>query len=86
MTAELGTSLQPVVAACEVREGCITCGDVAVELIVLSVAGADASCRDAEGRVESVATEFVGDVAPGDRLLVHAGVALERLTDESGKG
>jgi hypothetical protein len=26
-----------------------------------------------------VMTELVGDVAPGDELLVHAGVALVRL-------
>ncbi|HEY7103475.1 MAG TPA: HypC/HybG/HupF family hydrogenase formation chaperone [Mycobacteriales bacterium] len=66
-------------AACEVTDGCITCGDVAVALEVLEVVGADARCRDADGREELVATELVGPVAPGDRLLVHAKVALERL-------
>jgi hydrogenase expression/formation protein HypC len=66
-------------AACEVTDGCITCGDVAVPLEVVEVVGPDARCRDAAGREELVATELVGPVAPGDRLLVHAKVALERL-------
>jgi hydrogenase maturation factor len=68
---------------CEVTDGCITCGDVAVALIVLEVSGADARCRDDDGRTEDVATELVDGVVVGDRLLVHAGVALERLSNRS---
>jgi hydrogenase expression/formation protein HypC len=64
---------------CEATDGCITCGDVAVALTVIDVRGADAWCRDVEGRTEIVAIELVTDVAPGEVLLVHAGVALERL-------
>ena len=67
---------------CEVIDGCITCGDVAVSLTVTDISGSDARCRDEQGRTELVATELVGDVQVGDRLLVHAGVALERLTTE----
>ena len=62
-------------------DACITCGDVAVPLTVVAVHGADATCRAADGGEEVVATDLVGDVAPGDRLLVHARVAIERLTD-----
>jgi hydrogenase expression/formation protein HypC len=69
------------VPACEVADGCITCGDVAVPLTVVDVAGPDARCRDEAGRLEAVATELVGAVAPGDRLLVHAGVAIGRLEE-----
>jgi hydrogenase maturation factor len=65
--------------ACGAEPGCITCGDVAVVLTVAAVDGSDARCHDVTGREELVATELVGDVAPGDRLLVHAGVAIERL-------
>ena len=65
--------------ACSVNDGCITCGDVAVSLEVIEVLGDDARCRDVDGREETVATELVGAVVPGDRLLVHAKVALERL-------
>lgn len=64
---------------CSAEPGCITCGDVAVVLTVLDVSGTDASCRDVDGRTELVAIELVGDVAQGDRVLVHAGVAIERL-------
>ena len=68
--------------ACSAEDGCITCGDVAVPLTVVSVAGSDARCRDAAGREESVATELVGAVGVGDRLLVHAGVAIELLSGD----
>jgi hydrogenase maturation factor len=67
-------------ATCLAEPGCITCGDVAVVLTVASVEGSDARCRDDQGREELVATELVGDVQPGDRVLVHAGVAIERVT------
>jgi hydrogenase maturation factor len=67
-------------ATCSAEPGCITCGDVAVVLTVASVEGSDARCRDQQGREELVATELVGDVQPGDRVLVHAGVAIERVT------
>ncbi len=69
---------------CSVTDGCITCGDVAVALTVLTTAGMDARCCDENGREETVAVELVGAVTAGDRVLVHAGVAIERL--ESGKG
>jgi hydrogenase expression/formation protein HypC len=68
-------------ASCEVTEGCITCGDVAVPLTVVELIGPDARCRDDDGREETVATELVGTVAVGDRLLVHAGVAIGRLEE-----
>ncbi len=60
-------------------ESCITCGDVAVILDVVSVDGADALCQAADGGTEHVAIELVAPVAVGDRLLVHAKVALEKV-------
>jgi hydrogenase expression/formation protein HypC len=74
----------PAGAVCEVTDGCLTCGDVAVPLTVVEVSGTDAHCCDDEGREESVAIELVGAVEPGDRLLVHARVAIGRLGEESG--
>ncbi len=68
--------------ACSATEGCITCGDIAVPLTVVEVLHSDARCRDEQGREELVATELVGDVRPGDRVLVHAGVAIERLGED----
>lgn len=64
---------------CGLDDGCITCGDVAVALTVVEVAGADARCHDDDGNEEVVATELVGPLQAGDRVLVHAKVALERL-------
>lgn len=66
-------------ATCAAEPGCITCGDIAVVLTVATVEGSDAQCRDEQGREELVATELVGHVQPGDRVLVHAGVAIERV-------
>jgi hypothetical protein len=56
---------------------CITCSDEGVLLRVLEVAE-DGLARCEDG-VE-VLTQLVGAVAPGDELLVHAGVALARLS------
>jgi D-sedoheptulose 7-phosphate isomerase len=58
-------------------DACITCGDVAVEAIVVEVEGPRAVV-ERDGLREEVAAELVADVRPGDRLLCHAGVALER--------
>jgi hydrogenase expression/formation protein HypC len=66
--------------SCSGEPGCITCGDIAVPLTVLAVDGPDATCEDEQGRHEVIATELVGNVVPGDRLLAHAGVAIERVT------
>lgn len=65
----------------DVGETCITCGDVAVELTVVEVLGGDARCQADDGGEEVIAIELVGDLEPGDRVLAHAGVAIERLTD-----
>ncbi len=64
-------------------DGCITCGDVAIPLAVVSVDADGARCRDDEGRFETVAVDLIGEVVPGDRVLVHAGVALLRLEGSS---
>jgi len=76
-----GAEPSPDGPSCTAEPGCITCGDIAVVLTVVDVTGSDASCQDADGRHELVATELVGAVQRGDRLLVHAGVAIERITE-----
>ena len=67
--------------SCHGESGCITCGDVAVEMTVVRVDEQRllALCTDGGGAKETVETELVGAVAPGDALLVHAGTALQRL-------
>jgi hydrogenase expression/formation protein HypC len=57
---------------------CLTCGDVAVPARVVEVAGSTAVV-EAEGGREQVAIELVEPVAPGELLLCHAGIAIEKL-------
>jgi hydrogenase maturation factor len=79
---------------CRPDEHCITCGDVAVGMRVLRIEPAThlAWCSEAApaGRPgaagEWVDTELVGDVRPGDIVLVHAGAALVLLDDPGGGG
>jgi hypothetical protein len=56
---------------------CITCGDVAIEMTVVR-AGDLGVCVGDDGRHETVELGLVDDLQPGDRVLVHAGVALGR--------
>ncbi len=60
------------------EEACITCGDVAVAARVVAPTERGAIV-EIEGVREEVACELVADVAVGDVLLCHAGVALDRL-------
>ena len=59
-------------------DACITCGDVAVEARVVALRNGSAVI-ERNGAREEVAVELVESVQVGDRLLCHAGVALERL-------
>ena len=63
---------------------CLTCGDVATEAVVLAVDGLEARCVDLDGASELVAIDLVAPVRTGDRVLVHAGVALARLDGDGG--
>jgi hypothetical protein len=69
------------VIGCEHDQGCITCGDTAVEMTVLRVDEERglALCSAMDGAKETVETELVGTVVPGEELLVHAGTALQRV-------
>ena len=60
---------------------CITCGDDGVPMTVVRVDAAQglAACTDDAGSEASVETALVAPVAAGDRLLVHAGVAIATL-------
>lgn len=66
-------------------DACITCGDVAVEAQVVSLSGSTAVIEK-DGLREEIAVELIDDVAVGDTLLCHAGVALERLARGTGGG
>ena len=67
--------------SCDRHDACITCGDTAVPLVVVrvDVERGLALCADKAGARETVETELVAPVESGDRLLGHAGTALQRL-------
>jgi hydrogenase maturation factor len=60
---------------------CITCADDGVPMTVLRVddAFALALCEDPEGTHHTVEITLLDRARPGDRVLVHAGVALVAL-------
>jgi hydrogenase maturation factor len=62
---------------------CITCGDIAVRLRVVSLDGEHglARCADDAGGRETVEVSLVAPVAVGDELLVHAGTAIAKLEE-----
>jgi hypothetical protein len=72
----------PLIGSLPIDDACITCGDVAVVLTVVEAGACDARCRAEDGAEELVATDLVGPVTAGERLLVHAKVALERVPEE----
>lgn len=65
---------------CDHTTGCITCGDEAVSMEVVRVDAERglALCEDGAARRSTVETALVEPVAPGERLLVHAGTAIAR--------
>lgn len=66
--------------ACDTRSGCITCGDEGVAMQVVHVGDDAAVCVDDRGARHEVAVDLIASVAPGDCLLVHAGVAIAPLS------
>ena len=74
----LASSLREHREDCD-HEVCLTCGDVAVEMRVLRVDGDLAVCEAADGDVRAVEVALVDAIEEGDKLLVHADVALVRV-------
>jgi hydrogenase maturation factor len=64
-------------------EHCITCGDEAKPMRVLRVASTHglAVCEDDSGSRRTIEIGLVEPVDPGDRVLVHADVALATLEE-----
>jgi hydrogenase assembly chaperone HypC/HupF len=63
-------------------ETCITCGDVAVPATVVERRDGIAVVEH-DGRQEEIAIDLLdGNVAVGDVLLCHAGIALQRVDAE----
>jgi hydrogenase maturation factor len=66
---------------CSVDDHCVTCADegVPVRVLRIDLNRMLALCRDADDRTSTIDIGIVEDIAVGDELLVHAGVALTRL-------
>ena len=66
---------------------CITCGDLGIPMRIGALEGEGLACCcdvTCAGQPDStVDVQLVGDVAPGDVVLVHAGVALVQLGAEA---
>lgn len=62
-------------------ERCITCSDEGVAMTVVEVqAGRGlALCAEEGGARRAVETALVAPLSPGERVLVHAGVAIATL-------
>ena len=67
-------------SSCDPDAGCITCGDVGVEMRVVRLDDDLAVCETADGDVRTVEVALLDGVACGEKLLVHADVALVRLS------
>jgi hydrogenase assembly chaperone HypC/HupF len=65
--------------SCENSSGCITCGDEGIPMRVVDLRDGEALCVDDQGATHEVAVDLVGAVLEGDRVLVHAGVAIGAL-------
>jgi hydrogenase maturation factor len=65
---------------CEKRAGCITCGDEGVAMRVVELHDGEAVCVDEDGVSHEVAVDLLDAARPGERILVHAGVAIAGLT------
>jgi hypothetical protein len=69
-------------------EVCVTCSDEGRPAEVLQPPSSpfDPTLVRTAAGVEEVDTTLVGEVAPGDRVLIHAGTAIGRLepTDRPG--
>lgn len=65
------------------HDGCVVCSDAGIPVRVLSVEGDDALCEDGAGNRAQVAVELVAPVRAGDVLLMHGGVAIGRVEEDS---
>jgi hypothetical protein len=73
-------TVEPAGDECRAVEGhCITCSDEGIAMRVVAAQGADALCADDRRELHDVATDLVGEVVPGDEVLVHAGIAIRHL-------
>jgi hydrogenase assembly chaperone HypC/HupF len=73
-------------AACDSEVGCITCGDVGIPMRVLEIDAERelALCQDENDRRSKIQIALVQPVVVGAVLLVHAGTAIAKASDDRG--
>lgn len=57
---------------------------LAIPLRISSIDGKEA-IAEVEGITRTIRLDFVHDIKPGDYVIVHAGFAIEKLTEEHAK-
>lgn len=57
---------------------------LAIPLMVSSIEGKEA-IAEVEGIKRKIRLDFIDDIKPGDYVIVHAGFAIEKLTEEHAK-
>ncbi len=74
---------EPAEQATVGRNTCITCGDIAIPMRVIRTGGEDglADCVSEDGETATVDLGLVEDARPGDAVLVHACVAIQKLQE-----
>ncbi|HEX5385339.1 MAG TPA: HypC/HybG/HupF family hydrogenase formation chaperone [Gemmatimonadales bacterium] len=84
----MSTRLPPTPQACDPGSHCTTCADEGTPMRVVRMDADNALAVgvDSEGREAEIQLNLVGAAAPGQLLLVHAGVALLRLDGGAGAG
>jgi hydrogenase expression/formation protein HypC len=61
---------------------CITCADEGIEGKVVALRDDALAEVEMEGRMREIAIELLADVQVGDRVLVHAGIAIAHLGNQ----
>jgi len=78
---ELGP-IEDVSCTLDAEGHCITCSDEALQVRVLYVDEEKGLAQvTLDGRVEEIDISLVESIAPGDIVLVHGGVAIERVDE-----
>lgn len=57
---------------------------LAMPMKIKTIDGNTASC-DAGGLTQSVRIDFIEDALPGDYVMVHAGFAIEKMSEKEAK-
>lgn len=80
-------TVTPDVAASCNGGHCVTCADEGIPMRVLGVDEPRrlARCIADDGLCSTVDVELVGPIAAGEKILVHAGVALAKLEREAAR-